>query len=72
MSSCDLRVGLGGLGHDVLLETGVAHGDDLVEVVLDALGTPLGADLGAEALEVGTELLGLGKQGTFYEYLINI
>ena len=39
-------VGVAG-GGAALLEAGVAHGDDLVQVVLDALGGHLARDLGA-------------------------
>jgi hypothetical protein len=42
-----------------VLEAGVAHADDLVQVVLDPLVRPLGRNLGSEALEVASQLLGL-------------
>jgi hypothetical protein len=46
----------------MMLESRVAHTNDLVEVVLDALGGSLGADLGAQASEVRTKLLDLKKK----------
>ena len=39
----------------------------LVQVVLDPLLRPLGRDLGAEALEVDAQLLGLILEGYVYE-----
>ena len=41
------------------LEAGVAGADDLVQVILDALGRLLLGNFGSEALEVTSQLFGL-------------
>ena len=46
----------------VFAEGRVAHADDLVQVILDALLGPLGRYLGAETLVVDPELLGLSQK----------